>query len=319
MTSARAFLRRILGAVAIWLFVSVFAFALGSLAPGDPAQMILLRRNGEAPSAVDVRALRTELGLDQPPVRRYVRWLTAAVRGDFGTSFRTGQPVFAELRTRLVASLLLAAAATMVSFIIALPVALLSAARRGLVTDHVVRVAALVGVSTPGYLVAYALILIFAVWFRVLPAAGGGGMRHVLLPALTLGLVSAAGLSRLLRATLLDELNAEYMRTARAKGVSTWSAIVRHALRNALNPVVTVSALRFGRVLSEAVIIETVFAWPGVGLAAVAAISDRDYPAIQGFMLLVATVFIMINLLVDLSYGAVDPRMRLGALPMERA
>lgn len=311
--------RRIVGAGAVWLFVSVLAFTLGALAPGDPAQIILLRRNGEAPSETDVRALRLELGLNDPAPQRYARWVRGALVGDFGTSYRTGQPVFAELRARAQASLLLASVALLIGMAVAVPLALLSVAHRGATIDRLLRVAALTGISIPSYLVAYVLILIFAVRFRMLPAAGAGDLRHALLPALTLGLVSAAGLSRILRANLLDEVNSPYMRTALAKGVSGWKALVRHALRNALNPLVTVGALRFGRILGEAVIIETVFAWPGVGLWTVAAIYDRDYPAIQAFMLFVATLFIVINLLVDVAYGFIDPRVRVGALTTARS
>lgn len=305
--------RRVAGATFVWLFVSLLAFVLGTLAPGDPAQIILLRRNGEAPSAADVRALRTELGLDQSLPRRYGQWLRRALNGDFGMSYRTGQPVFAELRARAQASLLLASLALLIGMAIAVPLALLSVANRGAFTDHLVRVATLAGVSIPGYLIAYVLILIGAVHLRLLPAAGAGGIRYVVLPALTLGLASAAALSRILRADLLDEANAAYMQTALAKGVHAGKALVRHALRNALIPLATIGALRFGRILGEAVIIETIFAWPGIGLWMVGAIYDRDYPAIQAFMLFVATLFILINLVVDLSYQVIDPRVRIAA------
>jgi len=165
----------------------------------------------------------------------------------------------------------------------------------------------------PSYLLGYVLILVFAVMLGVLPVSGTGSVRHLVLPALTLALGSAASVSRLLRASLLDELGADYVRTARAKGLSGLRVLTRHALSNALNPLVTVSALRFGRLLGEAVIVETVFAWPGVGRWMVESIYDRDYPAIQGFVLYIATVFIVINVAVDLSYRALDPRVRLGA------
>jgi len=302
--------RRLAGAVVVWVLISFVAFSLGSLAPGDPAHLMLLRRTGNPPSEVEVRELRRELGLDRPFLARYVRWVASATQGDFGTSYRTGQPVFSELRARFPATLTLAVAALIAGLAIAIPLAIVSAAARDTPIDHGARLVALAGVSLPSYLLGYVLILIFAVTLGLLPVSGSGGMRHLILPALTLGLGSAANVTRMLRANILDELGEDYVRTARAKGLSGFAALTRHALRNALNPVVTVSALRFGRLLGEAVIVETVFAWPGIGRWMVESIYDRDYPAIQGFVLYIATVFILINIVVDLSYRVLDPRVR---------
>ena len=305
--------RRLAGAVVVWLLISFLSFSLGTLAPGDPAQIMLLRRTGDPPSDVEVQHLRHRLHLDRPFTERYLGWLTAAAHGDFGNSYRTGQPVLSELRARLPATLALAVAALAIGLVIAVPLAVVSAAARDTVFDHTARIIALVGVSMPSYWLGYVLILVFAVTLGVLPVAGIGGVRHLVLPALTLGLGSAASVTRMLRANLLDELGADYVRTARAKGLSPLRVLTRHALRNALNPMVTVSALRFGRLLGEAVIIETVFAWPGIGRWMVESIYDRDYPAIQGFVLYIATVFILINIAVDLSYRLLDPRVRLGS------
>ncbi len=312
--SAREWLaRRLAGAVLVWLLVSLLSFSLGSLAPGDPAQVMLLRRTGDLPSEAEVLRLRHQLGLDRPFVERYGHWLSAATHGDFGESYRSGQPVYDELRSRFPATLALALAALLVGVVIAVPLAIVSAAARDTPFDHAARIVALAGVSMPSYWLGYVLMLLFAVTLGLLPVSGAGGPRHLVLPALTLGLGSAASVTRLLRAALLDELNADYVRTARAKGLSSLLALTRHALRNALNPVVTVSALRFGRLLGEAVIVETVFAWPGVGRWMVESIYDRDYPAIQGFVLYIATAFIVLNLAVDLSYRAIDPRVRVGS------
>ena len=302
--------RRLAGAVVVWVLISFVAFSLGSLAPGDPAHMMLLRRTGNPPSEVEVQQLRRELGLDRPFLARYVRWVASATQGDFGTSYRTGQPVFSELRARFPATLTLAVAALIAGLAIAIPLAVVSAAARDTPIDHGARLVALAGVSLPSYLLGYVLMLIFAVTLGLLPVSGSGGMRHLILPALTLGLGSAANVTRMLRANILDELGEDYVRTARAKGLSGFAALTRHALRNALNPVVTVSALRFGRLLAEAVIVETVFAWPGIGRWMVESIYDRDYPAIQGFVLYIAAVFILINIVVDLSYRVLDPRVR---------
>ena len=305
--------RRIAGAAVVWLLISFLAFSLGALAPGDPAEVMLLRRTGDPPSEVEVQTLRHQLGLDRPFVTRYAAWLSSAAHGDFGESYRTGQPVLDELRERFPATLALALSALAVGLVIAVPLGIVSAAVPDSAVDHGARLLSLAGVSIPSYWLGYVLMLLFAVTLGVLPVSGSGGISHLILPALTLGLGSAAGVTRLLRANLLDELGADYVRTARAKGLSGWRVLTRHALRNALNPVVTVSALRFGRLLGEAVIVETVFAWPGVGRWMVESIYDRDYPAIQGFVLYIATVFIIINVTVDLSYRALDPRVRLGS------
>ena len=313
MSLAEWFARRAAGAVIVWLLISFVAFSLGSLAPGDPAEIMLLRRTGEPPSEADVVSLRHDLGLDRPFVVRYGAWLADASRGDFGRSYRSGQPVYDELRMRFPATLALALSALVLGLLIAVPLAVISAAARDTMVDHAARFAALAGVSLPSYWLGYMLILLFAVTLRWVPVSGAGGPRHLLLPALTLALGSAASVTRMLRANLLDELGADYARTARAKGLPGWMVLTRHALRNALNPLVTVSALRFGRLLGEAVIVETVFAWPGVGRWMVESINDRDYPAIQGFVLYIATIFVVINVLVDLSYRVLDPRVRLGA------
>ncbi len=312
MSTAAYASRRLGGGVLVWLSVSLLSFGLGALAPGDPAAMILLRRTGELPSAAEVQSLRHELHLDRPFGERYARWLGAAVRGDFGISYRTGRPVAREITERFSATALLALVSLAVALTIALPVALVSARHRDGLADHAGRLASLIGISLPSYLIAYLLILAFSVTLGMLPVSGSGSARHLILPALTLGIGTAAVLTRLLRASLLEELGTDYVRTARAKGLSGRDVIGRHALRNALNPLVTVSALRFGRLLGEATIVETVFAWPGVGLWMVAAIHDRDYPAIQGFVLYVATLFTLINLAVDLSYRWLDPRIRVG-------
>ncbi|GAC1684711.1 MAG: ABC transporter permease [Gemmatimonadaceae bacterium] len=314
MSASSWLARRLAGAVVVWLLISLVAFSLGALAPGDPAQIILLRRTGDPPSEADVERLRHEMGLDRPLVLRYASWLSAATRGDLGQSYRTGQPVLTELSARFPATLGLALSALVLGLVIAVPLAVLSAAAQGTALDHGARLAALAGVSMPSYWLGYVLMLLFAVTLGVLPVSGGGGASHLVLPALTLAMGSAASVTRILRAGLLDELGADYVRTARSKGVSTVRALTRHALRNALNPLVTLSALRFGRLLGEAVIVETVFAWPGVGRWMVESIYDRDYPAIQAFVLYISTVFIVINVGVDLAYRRLDPRVRLGAL-----
>lgn len=304
--------RRLGGAVGVWVLISFLAFSLGAFAPGDPAEVMLLRRTGDPPAEADVERLRHELGLDRPFAVRYGAWFSAAVHGDFGVSYRTGRPVIGELQARFPATLSLALAALAAGFVIAIPLAIVSVAARDTVLDHGARLVALAGVSVPSYWLAYVLMLVFAVHLGLLPVSGAGDIRHLILPALTLGLGSAATVTRLLRASLLEEMNHGYVRTARAKGMSRLPVLVRHALRNALNPVITLSALRFGRLLGEAAIVETVFAWPGIGRWMVESIYDRDYPAIQEFVLYIATVFVFLNFAVDCSYRLLDPRVRVG-------
>ncbi len=313
MTGLGWLVRRLLGAVIVWMLVSFLSFSLGSLAPGDPAYMILLRRTSDPPAESEVQQLRRELMLDRPVMVRYGRWLSAAVRGDFGNSYRTGQPVFRELRERFPATLVLAITALLVGLVLAIPIAVAAVAVRDTPFDHGARLLAIAGVSVPGYLIGYLLILLFAVTVHLLPTSGADGWRHLILPAVTLGLGGAASMTRLLRASLLDEMGAPYVRSGRAKGLSALAVLTRHALRNALNPLVTLSALRFGRLLGETVIVETVFGWPGVGQWMMLSIYDRDYPAIQGFVLYIATIFVIISLAVDLSYPLLDPRVRPGA------
>lgn len=304
-------LRRILHLVPVLVGVSFLAFAVVNLAPGDPAQMILQRQTGEPPSSDAVIRLRKEMGLDAPFLTRYGVWLRHAVTGDLGTSFRTGKPVLETLVYPFPNTLRLAVAALLLAIAISLPLGVLAAVRQNSLIDHLSRVAALVGASVPGFLLGYILILFFAVTLRWFPVAGSDGWRHLVLPALTLGLGEAAALTRLTRASMLEVLAEDYVRTARAKGVPNPLLVTRHVLRNALNAMVTLTGIRFGRLLGGAVIIETVFARPGIGKTIVDSIQDRDYPTIQGFILIMGTVFVAVNLIVDLSYFWVDPRVRL--------
>ena len=304
--------RRLLYLVPALLGISLLAFSLANLAPGDPAQLILLRRTGELPTEAAVEQLRTQLGLDDPFPQRYARWLAGAARGDFGISYRTREPVLQALVEHFPATLQLALTALTIALVIALPVGVMSAVHRNSSIDHMSRLAALIGASVPSFWLGYLLILLFAVRLNLLPVAGYGGWQHLILPALTLGIGGAAGLTRITRSALLEELQMDYVRTARAKGLPERLVIRRHALRNALNPIVTLTGIRFGGLIGGAVVVETVFAWPGVGKYVVDSIYDRDYPAIQGFVLAMGIVFVLLNLVVDVAYLWLDPRVRLG-------
>ena len=303
--------RRLLYLVPVWLGVSLLAFSLANLAPGDPAELMLVRQTGQAPDAAAVARLREELGLNGPIALRYGRWLVNVATGDLGTSYQTGEPVLGLLAGRFPSTLQLALPALLLAVLIAIPLGAAAAVRRDSLTDHSARLVALVGASVPGFVVGYLLILLFAVTLRILPVAGSDGWRYLVLPVLTLGVGEAAALVRLTRANMLEVLGEDYVRTARAKGVGNRTVLVRHALRNALNPVITLSAVRFGRLLGGAAIVETIFARPGIGKSVVDAIQDRDYPVIQGFVLFAGTVFLLANLFVDVLYPLLDPRLRL--------
>ena len=304
-------IRRLLYLAPLWIGISLIAFILASLAPGDPARMSAQELAGRPPTPEEVAAERERLGLNAPFPVRYVHWLGNAVQGDFGFSYRSGEPVTAALLQRLPSTLQLAAAATLLAVALALPLGVLGAIRRNSPADHLTRAVAMAGASMPSYWLAYLLILVFAVRLHWLPVSGRGGWQHLVLPAVALGLGSAAVLMRLTRAELLETLNQDYVQTGRAKGLSESRVVTGHALRNALIPVVTMTGIQFGTLLGGAAIVETVFAWPGIGKFLVDSISARDYPVIQGFVIVAGTTFLLINLAVDVAYAWLDPRIRL--------
>lgn len=304
-------IRRLASLVPVWFGISLFAFSLATLAPGDPAQLILNRQQEQPPTPEQLDAFRKKHGLDQPFVVQYGRWSVNAMTGDLGTSFRSGGSVFRELASRLPATMQLTVPAFLVAIVLALLVGSVSAIWRNSVADHGSRITALLGDSVPSFVLAYVLIIVFSVNLGILPVAGRGTWRHFVLPSLTLGLTTTAGLMRLTRSSLLDVLGEDYVRTAEAMGLRRTTVIFRYALRNALIPVVTVAALIFAGFVTGTVIVETVFAWPGIGKFVVDSIFDRDYPVIQGFVVFTGTIFIVINLLVDLLYVRLDPRVRL--------
>ena len=308
--NAPHFILRLLAAVPVLLAVSLLAFALGGLAPGDPAE-IALRRGGGEPTPEAVAALRTSLGLDQPAPLRFAGWLGRALRGDLGASYRNGAPVAGELGDRLGASLLLAASALGLALAVGVPIGILAALRPRSGPDGLARGLALLGASLPSYWLGLLLIYLFAVRLQWLPSGGSATPAHLVLPAVSLALRPAAALARLVRSGLLDELGRDYVVAARARGLRPL-AVLHHALRNALLPVVTYSGVSFGRLLGGVALVETVFGWPGLGRLVVEAVFDRDTPVIQGFVLLSGLVFITANLLVDMSYRRLDPRVRLG-------
>lgn len=307
--------RRVLYLIPVWLGITLLAFLLGRLAPGDAARVTFIRRNGRPPSPEELAALRERLGLDAPLPQQYLDWLGDAITGDLGTSITTGAPVTRELLQRLPATLEITLAATVIAVAVAVPVGVLSAVRRNTVLDQVTRGGAMLASSTPKFWLAFLLIIVFSVQLDLLPATGYGGLEHLILPALALGIGEAAILARLMRSSLLEVLGEDYVGTARAKGLHEATVIARHALRNAMTAVVTETGLIFGFLLAYSAIVEVIFVWPGIGRYLVVAIGQRDYPVIQGFVVFAGTLFLLVNLVVDLLYLWLDPRVSLGKGP----
>ena len=298
--------RRLVLTIPVLFGVATLVFSLIHLIPGDPARAML----GDAASQEDVDALRERLGLNRPLIEQYGAFLGGIVRGDLGTSMRTGQPVVSQIVERMPATFELAAAAMFVAIGVAIPLGIIAAVWRGTVIDHAATTLALTGISIPNFWLGPLLAIVFAIELGWLPVSGRGTAAHLVLPAISLGAALAAILARMTRATLLEELREPYVRAARARGASRVRAVLRHAFRNSLIPVVTLLGLQFGAVLTGAVITETVFSWPGVGRLLVQSIGFRDYPLVQGCILLIAVTYVAMNLITDLLYGVVDPRIR---------
>lgn len=302
----RFLVRRLILTIPVLIGVATLVFSLIHLVPGDPAQAML----GEGAAPDDIRELRTRLGLDRPLLEQYVAFLRGFLVGDLGTSFRTSQPVTSAIAERLPATLELALAAMAVAVAAAIPLGVVAAVWKGTAIDHAAMTVALAGISIPNFWLGPLLAIIFAVELGWLPVSGRGGWQSLVLPAISLGAALAAILARMTRATLLEELRELYVRAARARGVSRARAILGHALRNSLIPLVTIIGLQFGAVLTGAVITETIFAWPGVGRLLIQSIGFRDYPMVQGCILLIAVVYVGVNLATDVLYGVLDPRIR---------
>ncbi len=302
----RFFIRRLALTIPLVLGVATLVFSLIHLVPGDPVQAML----GESASPADIAELRGRLGLDRPLLVQYRQFLGGLARGDLGRSLRTNQTVASAIGERLPATFELALAAMILAVLIAVPLGIVAAARAGTAVDHLATTAALVGISLPNFWVGPILAIVFSVSLGWLPVSGRGTLAHLVLPAVTLAAPLASVLARITRASVIEELRELYVLAARARGVSRWGAIVRHAFPNSLIPIVTVLGLQVGAVLTGTVITETIFAWPGVGRLLVQSIGFRDYPLVQGCILLIAVTYVTMNLLTDLAYGALDPRIR---------
>lgn len=289
----------------LWGAVTI-VFVTVRIVPGDPAQLMV----GAQGTRQDVEALRHRFGLDRPLAVQYAGYLGEAVRLRFGDSLRLEEPAVHAVLQRLPATITLALSAMGLAVATSLPLGIVAAMARRSILDHTVSVVSLLGQSVPNFWLGIMFILVFARTLRWLPSGGIGGVAHLILPAVSLALLVIGVLTRLTRSGLVDVVHEDYVRTAYAKGLGTRPVIARHALPNALIPVVTVAGLQLGHLLAGAVIVETVFAWPGVGRLLVDAISNRDYPIVQAAVLFITAGFILVNLLVDLSYAYLDPRIR---------
>lgn len=307
---------RLLGTVPVILILSIGVFLMLHLTPGDPVQIML----GQDADPQSIAALRAELGLDQPLPVQYARWAGNALRGDLGRSIRTNQPVTEAIVSRLPVTIELSLVALLISLMIGLPAGMLAAVHRNSSLDLASTGVALIGVSLPSFFLAILLILVFALWLRWVPPSGytpliqdpAMNVKQMLMPAIALGAALAGIVARLMRSSLLEVLGADYMSTARAKGLSELASVIGHAVQNALLPVVTVVGLQVGALLGGAILIETIFALPGIGRLAVDSIFARDFPIVQGVVLFLALVRVLSNLIADLLYGRLDPRIARG-------
>jgi len=301
--------RRLLAVVPVLFGVTLAVFSMLFLVPGDPVKMML----AEFVTTPDqIAQMRAQLHLDEPILKQYGRFVANAVRGDLGTSIRSRRAVSTEIGENVGSTAQLAVASMAVAVAIGVPLGLLAALFRSSWFDAGSMIVALLGVSMPSFWLGLLMIVTFSLHLGWFPATGGGDLHHLVLPAVTLGMIASAIIARLTRSSMLEVLGQDYVRTARAKGLAWWGVVVRHALKNALIPIITIFGLQFGNLLAGAVIVETVFSRPGLGRLIVGGILAKDFPLVQGTVLFVATAYVLINVLVDIAYAFVDPRIRFG-------
>jgi len=302
--------RRLLVLIPTWLGLSLFAFTLSSMSPGDPAELILSRELNEPATPQQLEEFREKFGLNDPFFVQYGGFVMDSLRGDLGISFRSGQPVREEISARMATTLEIALPAFALSVLVAVGFGVAAALRRNSLSDHASRAVALLFESMPSFALAYLLIIVLSIRLGWFPVAGKGGPEYAVLPVLTLTLATMATTMRLTRSSLLDVLATPYIRTARAMGLRKRRVVLGLALRNALIPIVTVAGLILGAFVTGTAIVETVFAWPGIGKYIVDAVLARDYPVVTGFVIFTGTVFVLVNLAVDILYTRLDPRVR---------
>jgi ABC-type dipeptide/oligopeptide/nickel transport system permease component len=299
-------IRRILTTIPILFAISILVFSMAHLVPGDPVKIML----GMRASAERVELVREQLGLNDPIPKQYARFISNAFQGDFGRSIRSGRKVFSEIIDRFPATVELTVFGLVLAIFMGIVAGTLSATAKSPQTDLAIMIGAMISVSVPGFWFGLLLILLFCIKWPLFPIAGAGGLAYLVLPAVTLGLRAAAIIARVTRASILEVLRQNYIQAARAKGLPERLVIYKHALRNGLIPVITIVGLQFGGLLSGAFIIEFLFARPGIGMLAVNALKQRDFPVIQGVVLFAATIYVLVNLVVDIINAFIDPRVQ---------
>ncbi|MCL0057593.1 ABC transporter permease [Dehalococcoidales bacterium] len=299
-------IRRLLITLLVLFGVTIITFAMVRLIPGDPAIVMA----GQGATKEQIELIRERLGLDKHPVEQYFIFVGNLLQGDMGVSIRTGLPVTEEIMHRLPYTLLLTAAAMLIATVLGMVAGIVAGTKQNSIVDYLTTTVALFGLSMPVFWLGLMLMLLFSIKLGWLPATGADSLKHLILPAFTLGVASTAIVARMTRSSMLEVMRLDYVRTARAKGLTEKLVILRHALKNALIPVVTVIGLQMGFLLGGAVLTEIVFAWPGIGRLLVEAILARDYPVVQGVVLVIAAMFILVNLVVDIIYVYLDPRIR---------
>lgn len=299
-------IKRVLMLIPVVFGVTFLVFFILSLSPGDPAMLIL----GDQYTPQAGSELRTQMGLDEPVIAQYFHYMTNLIQGDMGQSYINGRSVFDEVSSRFPQTVLLTTVAIVFSVALSLPIGIIAAVKQYSVTDNVSTVAALLAAAMPGFWLGLMLIIIFSLKLRILPSGGAETTASIVLPAITVGLGTAASITRMTRSSMLEVVRQDYVRTAMAKGVTKRVVVLKHALKNALIPVVTVIGLQFGGLLGGAVIAETVFSWPGIGRLMIDAIRAKDTPIVLGCIVIFAVVFSLVNLLIDILYGFIDPRIK---------
>ena len=300
-------IKRLISAVFVLFGISTLVFLLIHLVPGDPVEVML----GETARPADREALRQALGLDLPILQQWWEYLQGIVHLDLGKSLHSKQAVTQLLFDRLPATAILSVASLLIAIVIALPLGILAAVYKDSIWDRLAMMSAMFGVSIPNFVMGPLLILIFALWLGWVPVSGNEGLSSLILPALTLGTALAAILSRMIRASMLEVLQEDYIRAARARGLSEFRVLGLHALRNAGLPVITILGMQLGALLAGAVITETIFSWPGIGQLMIDSIQKRDYPVVQACVLLISFTYVLVNLMTDVTYTALDPRLKL--------
>ncbi len=305
-------IRRIIQIVPTLFGISFISFSLLMLFPGDPAEIIITTSSGYEPAKEIIEEYRREIGLDEPFIVQYINWLKKIISGDFGVSWTTGEPVLDMIAERFPASLQLFFATFLISAVFSLILGIISALYKDRALDSIIRIFSLLGISIPSFWLGLILIWIFSVKLRILPAFGYGNIEHIILPVLTWSFSFMAIKTRFVRASLLKELSEEYIITARAKGLPEKVVIIRHALRNALIPIITYFSLSMGHLIVGSIMVESVFSWPGLGSLLVESTIKRDFPVVQALILFVGVLFVITNLLIDILYAIIDPRIRYG-------